>query len=167
MEKFRFWLAAMGVVALIAGCAHPQLVDMGETEAAVVKYLGAPHARTQLPDGTVRLTYSGQPFGQDVWWLFLDQSGKVVAREQGLQEKYFPMLKPGVSTEADVWALWGPCAQKYDFHLLKEHAWMYRFKDIGNFDMAVWPQFDKDGIMRSMDVTEDPWKRDRDSDFFF
>ena len=30
--------------------------------------------------------------------------------------------------------------------------------------MAVWPQFDTKGIVRSLDVTTDPWK-DRDSDW--
>ena len=29
--------------------------------------------------------------------------------------------------------------------------------------MAVWPQFDVNGVMRSLDVTQDPWKNnDRD-----
>ncbi|MCF0252907.1 MAG: hypothetical protein HUK26_01060, partial [Duodenibacillus sp.] len=43
------------------------------------------------------------------------------------------------------------------FSLAGEHAWMYRFKDFGGFDMAVWPQFDKQGVVRSVDITTDPW----------
>jgi len=160
------WMLSWVAVALIAGCAHPQLIDMGEAESVVETKLGAPNAKTVMPDGTTRWTYSAQPFGQEVWWLFV-KDGKVVAREQGLQEKYFPMVKIGVSTEKDVWALWGTCAEKYEFRLCDEHAWMYRFKDNGHFDMAVWPQFDKTGVVRSMDVTEDPWKaRERLFSFF-
>lgn len=98
---------AVGAVAVLSGCAHPQLVEMGQTQEDVIAYLGEPQAKTPMPDGTVRFTYSVQPFGQQVWWLFIDQSGRVVSREQGLQEKYFKMLTPGKSTEADVWALWG------------------------------------------------------------
>ena len=138
---------AVGAVAVLSGCAHPQLVEMGQTQEDVIAYLGEPQAKTPMPDGTVRFTYSVQPFGQQVWWLFIDQSGRVVSREQGLQEKYFKMLTPGKSTEADVWALW------------------YRFKDNGGFDMAVWPQFDKSGVMQSMDVTEDPWKNNDRNNF--
>ncbi len=149
-------------IALIQGCAHPQLIDMGQEQESVVAELGEPHAKTPMPDGTVRWTYSVQPFGQEVWWLFMDADGKVVAREQGLQEKYFPMVKIGEWTEKDIWALWGKCAEKYEFRLVNEHAWMYRFRDAGGFDMAVWPQFDVNGIVRSMDVTIDPWK-DKDS----
>ncbi len=155
--------AALGCAAVLAGCAHPQLVEMGQSAQSVASYLGEPQAKTPMPDGTVRWTYSVQPFGQEVWWLFVDADGKVVGREQGLQEKYFGMLTPGKSTEADVWALWGKCAQKYEFNLVNEHAWMYRYKAPGGFDMAVWPQFDVNGVMRSLDVTQDPWKNnDRD-----
>lgn len=156
---------AVGAVAVLSGCAHPQLVEMGQTQEDVIAYLGEPQAKTPMPDGTVRFTYSVQPFGQQVWWLFIDQSGRVVSREQGLQEKYFKMLTSGKSTEADVWALWGKCAQEYEFALVDEHAWMYRFKDNGGFDMAVWPQFDKSGVMQSMDVTEDPWKNNDRNNF--
>lgn len=157
-------LTICGAVVLLGGCAHPQLIDMGQSHESVIETLGQPQAETQMPDGTVRMTYSVQPFGQEVWWLFVDADGKVVAREQGLQEKYFNLVKIGTSTEADVWALWGKCAEKYTFSLVNEHAWMYRFRDNGGFDMAVWPQFDVNGIVRSMDVTIDPWK-DRDADW--
>ena len=157
--------AAFGAVVVLGGCAHPQLVEMGQTQEDVIAYLGEPQAQTAMPDGTVRLTYSVQPFGQEVWWLFVDQSGKVVSREQGLQEKYFNMLTPGKSTEADVWAMWGKCAQKYEFNLVNEHAWMYRFRDKGGFDMAVWPQFDVNGVMQSIEVTEDPWKNNDRNNF--
>ena len=46
-------------------------------------------------------------FAEEVWWLFMNEKGRVVKREQGLQEKYFSMLIPGRSTESDVWAMWG------------------------------------------------------------
>ena len=150
--KTAFLATALSVVGVLAGCAHPQLVSMGETQQEVIAYLGEPHAKTQT-----RLTYSGQPYGQDAWWIFIGQDGTVVSREQGLQEKYFNMLTPGKSTEADVWALWGKCAEKYEFPLVNEHAWMYRYKAPGGFDMAVWPQFDVNGVMRSLEVTLDPW----------
>ena len=166
-SRIRHWLALAASVALLAGCAHPQLMDMGESSDKVVGSLGEPAAKTLMENGTVRYTYSQQPFGQEVWWLFFDQNGRLVAREQGLQEKFFTIPKFGVWTEKDVWAFWGRCAQEYDFPLVGEHAWMYRFKDEGNFDMAVWPQFDKDGILRSLDITEDPWKSDFDSDTWF
>lgn len=97
---------------------------------------------------------------------FRGQTGHVVSREQGLQEKYFNLIRPGVSTEDDVWKLWGRCAQKYTFHLVNQHAWMYRYKDFGGFDMAVWPQFDENGVVQSVETTMDPWK-EKDGEWLF
>ena len=152
--KMAVWL---GVAVVLGGCAHPQLVDMGETVQEVEAYLGEPQAKTEMPNGTERWTYSSQPYGQQVWWLFFDDSGKLVEREQGLQRKYFDVPQIGKWTEADIWAFWGKCAEKYNFPLVNEHAWMYRFLDKGGFYMAVWPQFDESGVLCSMEVTIDPW----------
>ena len=163
--KWTALAAGVGLVAALTGCAHPQLVSMGQTQQEVISYLGEPQAKTPMSDGTVRYTYSGQPYGQAVWWIFFDSDGKVVSREQGLQEKYFKMLTVGQSTETDVWALWGKCAEKYEFPLVNEHAWMYRYKAPGGFDMAVWPQFDVNGVMRSLEVTIDPWVLKDSNDF--
>lgn len=163
---FKWALAAVAAAVMLAGCAHPQLVELGDLETAAVERLGEPMAKTRMEDGTVRWTYSLQPYGQEVWWLFVDETGHVVSREQGLQEKYFNLIRPGVSTEDDVWKLWGRCAQKYTFHLVNQHAWMYRYKDFGGFDMAVWPQFDENGVVQSVETTMDPWK-EKDGEWLF
>ena len=102
--KMAVWL---GVAVVLVGCSHPQLVDMGETVQEVEAYLGEPQAKTEMPNGTERWTYSSQPYGQQVWWLFFDDSGKLVEREQGLQRKYFDVPQIGKWTEADIWAFWG------------------------------------------------------------
>ena len=149
--------ALVGVAVILAGCAHPQLVGPGETTQQVEAYHGAPDAKTDMPDGRQRWTYSMQPFGQEVWWLFFEADGKFVERVQGLQRQYFNLPQIGKWTEDDIWHFWGRCAQKYEFPLVNQHAWMYRFRDVGGFYMAVWPQFDTSGVLRSMDVTLDPW----------
>lgn len=154
-------MGAVAAALVLTACAHPQLVDMGQSEQQVVSYLGAPDASTKLANGQTRLTYSMQPFGEEVWWLFFDPNGKLIKREQGLQEKYFSQIKVGQWTESDVFAFWGRCAQKYEFRLVDQHAWMYRYRDEGGFYMAVWPQFDRNGIVRSVETTTDPW-RDND-----
>lgn len=33
---------AVGAVAVLSGCAHPQLVEMGQTQEDVIAYLGEP-----------------------------------------------------------------------------------------------------------------------------
>ena len=42
---------------------------------------------------------------------------------------------------------------------------MYRYKAPGGFNMAVWPQFDADGVLRSLETTLDPWTLNDSSDY--
>lgn len=163
IRKMKWLMVATyaSVVLALGGCAHPQLVDMGQNGTQVQSYLGEPAGKTPMPDGTVRWTYSDQPFGQQVWWLFL-KDDKVVSLERGLQEKYFKDIRVGQWTEKDVWAFWGKCAQEYQFPLKDQHSWMYRFKDGTGMDMAVWVSFNPQGVVEEIDVTLDPWKHDGD-----
>ena len=102
--------AALVLPFFLAACAHPQLLDMGESDSQIVEYLGNPDARVELPDGSTRLVYSGQGAAQEVWWLTLDKAGKLVSRINALDREHFALIKPGVSTEKDVWTLFGKCA---------------------------------------------------------
>lgn len=151
---------AAALPLMLAACAHPQLIDVGTPRAEVERELGAPDAVVALPDGGTRLVYSGQPFGQEVWWMTIDASGRYAGLENVLDREHFALIRPGVSTERDVFDLFGKCAEKYVFHLKNEHAWMYRFKDGGMFDMACWVQFDTRGVVTEVGYTLDPWKTD-------
>ena len=94
-------LVAAGAVPAFAlcGCAHPQMIDMGSTESQVVEKLGKPDSITAMPDGTTRYTYSPQPEGQEVWWMFFDKNGRFVKREQALvEENFYRLIKPGKTT---------------------------------------------------------------------
>ena len=65
LKKLRNIAAAAAAVAVLAGCAHPQLMDGGMAEQTVEAKLGAPHAKVMLPDGKSRWVYSMQPFGEE------------------------------------------------------------------------------------------------------
>lgn len=149
----------------LTSCSHPQLMDFGVQTDTVEVELGAPHARVTFSTGGERWVYSMQPFGQEVWWLTFDDAHRLVQREEVLNREHMALIKPGVSTQADVWNLFGPCAQKYTFALIDQIAWMYRFRDEGIFDMACWVQFDQQGIVTEVGFTTDPWK-DRDNSLF-
>ena len=89
-----------------------------------------------------------------------------MSREAVEEKLHFALIKPGVSTQKDVYALFGDCAQKYVFHLSDQTAWMYRFLDDGVFHMACWVQFDMQGVVTEVGYAADPW-HDRDSGWFF
>lgn len=158
-------LAAMtAAAAILAGCAHPQLIDPGMSTQAVADELGTPDAKVALEDGGMRYVYSLQPMSQQVWWVNFDASGKVTSRENVLDRKHFALIRPGVDTKETVWNLFGRCAQEYHFALIDQDAWMYRFLDDGFFFMACWVQFDMNGVVTEVGYTIDPW-HDRGDDW--
>lgn len=167
LTKLRNVAAAIAAAAVLAGCAHPQLMDSGMPEQTVETKIGAPHAKVALPDGGSRWVYSMQPFGEECWWLTFDRNGNLVQKEEVLNREHFALIKPGVSTEEDVWNLFGKYAEKYTFHLINQTAWMYRFLDDGHFYMACWVQFDTKGVVTEVGYTLDPWRTNDGSIFLF
>lgn len=165
-RRWTFVAAACAAAAVLAGCAHPQLVKPGETESAVVEALGAPDAKVETKAGT-RLVYSLQPMGRAVWWIWTDASGVVTKREEVLDRKHMALVKAGQSTVQDVQKLFGKCAQTYHFALKGEDARMYRFLDNGVIPMAFWVQYNpKTGVVTETAFTTDPWL-DQDGNFPF
>ena len=145
-------------VVLLGGCAHPQLVDMGVTEAQVIAQIGQPSGREVMKDGTVRLMYNRQPMGQEVWWMFFDASGRYVRLEQALTYENFTKIIPGKTTQEEVDRMFGRCAETFDFKLMNQSAYMYRYVGDASRDMALWVQFDRRGIVTEWSVSDDPWK---------
>ncbi len=150
--------AALPLAAFLGGCAHPQRIGLGETEESVRAALGEPASRMKLADGTVRLVYSRQPMGQEVWWMYFDRNGRYIRLENAMTEKAFSLTKPGVTTRAEVLQLFGPCAQEYDLKLFDQSALMYRFQSPDVGDAGVWFQFNRQNILTEWGVTEDPWR---------
>ena len=124
------------VALILGGCAHPDLIDLGEPEATVVSELGTPDSKMVQPDGSFILVYSMQPFGQEVYWMRFDKDGRYVGKERVMNEEHFKLVVPGKHTKADVYQMFGRCAQEYEFRLQDQTAFMYRFEDVGSMDMA-------------------------------
>lgn len=150
------------VALILGGCAHPDLIDLGEPEGAVVTELGTPDSKMVEPDGSFILVYSMQPFSQEVYWMRFDKDGRYVGKERAMNEEHFKLVVPGKHTKADVYQMFGRCAQEYEFRLQDQTAFMYRFEDVGSMDMAFWVQFDLKGVVTETAVTQDPWDHDGD-----
>lgn len=154
-------LIAASALALF-GCAHPDLIDLGTAEGGVIAELGAPDSRMVQPDGSYILVYSGQPFGKETYWMHFDKNGTYVGKEKTMNEEHFKLVIPGKHTKADVYQMFGRCAQEYEFRLQDQTAFMYRFDDAGGMAMAFWVQFDLNGVVTETAVTQDPWDNDGD-----
>lgn len=162
-KKILLMLELLLAVGLAAGCAHPQLLKLQTPRAEIIQSLGDPAAEVALPDGRTRLVYSLQPMAQEVYWVILDGQGRMESVTNVLNRKYFALVRPGADTEESVFRLFGPCVEKYTFHLSRQNAWMYRFLDDG-FPMAFWVQFTYEGVVTETGYTLDPWNT-RDGSF--
>ena len=155
--------AALGM-GMLSGCAmHPDWVKPGQEEASVVNQIGVPDSRIEYPDGRFTLVYSGQPFGFETYWMHFDKDGRFIGKERTMNEEHFKLVKVGVHTKADIYQLFGRCAQEYEFRLQDQTAYMYRFEEVGGHRMAFWVQFDRKDVVTEWAITQDPWDNDGDS----
>ena len=167
MDTTKLKLGILAACALmLTGCAHPDLVDLGTPEVAVVNELGVPDSKMTHSDGSFTLVYSMQPFGKETYWMNFDKNGNFVGKEKAMNEEHFKLVVPGKHTRADVYQMFGHCAQEYDFRLQNETAYMYRFDDDVGQPMAFWAQFDPNGVVTETAVTQDPWDHDGDGWLF-
>ena len=162
MIKYLKWLGVIAAAVVLGGCAHPDFIKVGQPDLEVKAELGSPDGKLVNVDGSYVLVYSDQPFGQEVWWMHFDPNGRFVKKEGALNEEHVQLVVPGKHTKAEVFQMFGRCAQEYTFHLINKHAFMYRFEEAGGMDMAWLVQFNEQGIVTETAVTQDPWDRDFD-----
>ena len=88
--------------ALLTGCANMNTVAPGTPLTEVIKKYGKPDTVCKKDDGTDRLIWSGQPFGQFSWGGTIAKDGKVIKIEQVLtDEQSYRDIFPSVSLQAD------------------------------------------------------------------
>ena len=167
MKRVYQRVCMMVAVAMLAGCmAHPDLVKIGQSEQSVLEQLGPSDAAFMTKNQERVLVYSDQPFGQDGWWMYFDAQGNFLRKETIMNPEHWQLVKPGVHTKAQVYQMFGRCAQEYTFKLQNQTAFMYRYKDSGGSNMAWWVQFDENNIVTETASTLDPWERDTDTLFW-
>ncbi len=161
-------VALMAVVTVtLFGCAHPDFIKLNDSYSYVIEELGQPDSVTKLPDGKTRIVYSMQPMGQACYVMIFDTNGKLVFKDNILQEKYYrELVKPGKQTSQDILVLFGKPCETWTYDNLGEHTFMYRYLDSVMYPMAFWVDFDNktDKVLRYV-ISIDPWsQRDSDTD---
>jgi len=149
--------ALVFLAVVLAACTTPQSLQPGTPEADVRAALGRPTARIALPGGGSRLQYSGQPFNQSVWNADFDANGRLVRVEQMMSDEAFARIASGKATRDEVLRDFGPPAEVYQFKLMNESAWMYRYFTHGGFKAAMFVYFDPAGIVKRSETGLDPW----------
>jgi len=149
--------ASVAIASLLSGCQTPAGIATGTTEAQALASLGNPTARIPLEGGGTRLQFSGQPSQQSVWNLDFDAAGRLVRREQMMNDAAFATIRSGKSTRQDILRDFGPPADIQAFPLKQETSYMYRYYAPGGFPAAMFVNFNPTGLVVGTQTGLDPW----------
>lgn len=122
---------AAASIALLAGCANYQSVKPGMPVAEAIQKLGKPSTTCTLEDGTQRLIWTMQPYGQYAWGTNTTKQGTVVEMKQLLTDAHFQVLANGKWNAQQVLCEFGEPANKYGIAKGDEIVWAYRYKQEG------------------------------------
>jgi hypothetical protein len=150
-------LIPAALALFLAACATPQSLKPGTPIAEARSTLGRPTAEIKLPDGGTRLQYSGQPHGQWVWNADFDSQGRLRGVEQMMTDEAFLRIRAGKDTQADVLRDFGRPAEVFQYRLMNETAFMYRYYTYGQFHAAMFIYFDPAGVVKRTETGLDPW----------
>lgn len=150
-------LIPAALALFLAACATPQSLKPGTPIAEARSTLGRPTAEIKLPDGATRLQYSGQPHGQWVWNADFDSQGRLRGVEQMMTDEAFLRIRAGKDTQADVLRDFGRPAEVFQYRLMNETAFMYRYYTYGQFHAAMFIYFDPAGVVKRTETGLDPW----------
>jgi len=139
LRSGRFVLALVSM-AVLAGCANYSSVKPGMSIAEAVQKLGKPSTTCTREDGTQRLIWTMQPYGQYAWGTNTTPQRTVVELQQLLTDKHFQVLTTGTWTDQRLLCEFGEPANKYGISKGNEIVWAYRYKqeDVWNSMMYVY-----------------------------
>ncbi|MDN3987005.1 hypothetical protein [Zwartia vadi] len=120
---------ALFSVVLLAGCVNYQSVQPGMTIEQAVQKLGKPTTTCKREDGTQRLIWTMQPYGQYAWGTNTTPQGTIVGLQQLLTDANFQKLATGRWTAEQVLCEYGEPANKYGIAKGNEIVWAYRYKE--------------------------------------
>lgn len=124
----------LSAAALLGGCANYNSTKPGMPVSEVLQKLGKPTTICRNDNGTERLIWSLQPFGQFAWGTDTTPQGTIVGMKQLLTDEHFAVLATGQWSDKRVLCEFGEPANKYGISKGHEIVWAYRYKESG-----VWP----------------------------
>ena len=143
-SSFSGAIAAIGAVALLAGCASYDgrgLQPGISTADDVVALMGQPAMQWTDADGRIQLAYPRGPEGLQTFMAFIDARGRLERIEGVLDVRHFARIEPGKSDQTAVLRLLGPSQPQWNayFERRDELVWEWRFCDewsqVARFDV--------------------------------
>jgi hypothetical protein len=127
--------AALTTALVVAACASPASVKVGETRADVESRF-PPKARVKLADGAERWQYPTAPMGWSAYMVDFGADGRVMNVTQALTPDYFyKNIQPGLS-KSDIQAMLGEPGMVSWYPRLQQDVWTWRYWDQGESNQA-------------------------------
>lgn len=145
------WVAGL---ALLGGCALPQPVTIGDSEAQVLAARGTPTHRYRIGNEQL-LEYMTGPYGQQTWMARIDADGRLISFEQVLTEERFAAIKVGSATWEDVLHTIGAPSERTWLRLSRLEVWTYPYRQYDIWDSLMHVHFDGSGVVRKMENARD------------
>lgn len=143
-------------IMLLSACAsNPDAIAAGTNRDVVLATLGQPTAAWPLPRGE-RLQYSNQPWGQQVYNLDFDTSGRVVTAAQVMTQAAFAAVQIDVWRTQDVLRAFGKPALVGQVHSFDGTIWSYRYAEPFGLNKQFHVFIDSSGLVRRTQVTDEP-----------
>lgn len=142
-------VTTLHLVLMLAACAFPQPVQIGDTQAQVIAARGAPSNRYILGKEQL-LEYRHGPFGQETFMARIGADGRLVSFEQVLTNQKFAAIRVGQTSKQDVLHLIGAPSEQSYLSLSRLEVWSYPYQENGIWDSIMHVHFDHSGIVRKM-----------------
>lgn len=160
VARWRCLLALVMLGALGACTAMPERLQPGLTRTEIEQRLGPPTATYALAHG-IRLQYSRQPAGQQVYNLDLDRDNRLESVEQVLDAGLLQRIEVDRWTQAEVLRFLGRPALVERVARFDGDIWTYRYLE-GTWARQLHVHLDPAGVVRRVLHTDEPLPDDRD-----
>lgn len=118
---------------LAAGCAlfRPPPLAVGQTEAELLSFMGAPTGRHALADGVTRLEFATGPYGRFTWMVDMGPDGRSRAFRQVLTTENLAEFQPRAPgmTIAQLLAELGRPGERFGVRAGEVWSWRYPTND--------------------------------------
>jgi len=163
--SLRAWAPLLAAAGL-AGCTTMADLPPGSPFEQVQGRYGAPTVTCPLPDGSRRVVWSQQPFGQYAWGGMVDPAGRMGRIDPVLTDEHFRVLDQGTWTPEQVTCEFGPPAEVSQAGLpsVRQVIWAYRYKQDGVWNSLMYVYLGRNGDrVTRFHPGPDPMYEDRDS----
>jgi outer membrane protein assembly factor BamE (lipoprotein component of BamABCDE complex) len=167
LDCFRISISTLACgfgLLLLAGCAgNPDALPSGTPRDKVLATYGTPTAIWPLAlsagqsEGLgERLQYSNQPWGQQVYNVDLDSSGRVAATAQVMTQTAFAAVQIDTWRTQDVRRAFGKPALVARVHSFDGSVWSYRYAEPFGLNKQFHVFMDATGLVKRTQVTDEP-----------